>query len=490
MQPINRMPFAHAPILGIHLLWNSNFRFPQPLQAANHNFSSIADALRRVRYPCSATKEKDYVTATFDSLGLAGPLQRALKTEKHLTPTPIQVQAIPALLNGRDLLGIAETGTGKTAAFSLPILHRLSLDNASRKPGAPRALILAPTRELAGQIGDRVNAYGRHTKLNAAVIFGGVGQGHQVKALRAGIDILIATPGRLLDLCDQGHVRLNEVSVLVLDEADRMLDMGFIRDVRKIIALCGTKQRQTLLFSATMQASIGKLARDVLRDPIRVDISPVNVTVDRIEQRAYFVSKQNKRSVLAELVNDPKVGQAIVFTRTKRSADRVCRNLVQDGIVAAALHGNKAQNARVKALNGFRSGQVRVLVATDIAARGIDVPGISHVINYELPNEPESYVHRIGRTARAGAGGIALSLCESGEVPYLKAIERLMRANVETAEHPLSEERDETVHSRPNGGKAGAPSGRRRSRRRSPNAAAAAGPAKPRNGRQRRDRSL
>ena len=432
------------------------------------------------------------MTATFDLLGLAEPLQRALKAEKHINPTPIQVQAIPALLKGRDLLGIAETGTGKTAAFSLPILHRLSLDNASRKPSAPRALILAPTRELAGQIGDRVNAYGRHTKLRSAVVFGGVGQGQQIKALRAGVDILIATPGRLLDLCDQGHVRLNAVSVLVLDEADRMLDMGFIRDVRKIIALCGDKQRQTLLFSATMQASIGKLARDVLRDPIRVDISPVNVTVDRIEQRAYFVSKQNKRSVLAELVTDPKVGQAIVFTRTKRSADRVCRNLVQDGILAAALHGNKAQNARVKALNGFRSGQVRVLVATDIAARGIDVPGISHVINYELPNEPESYVHRIGRTARAGAGGTALSLCESGEVPYLQAIERLMQTNVETAEHPLSEERDETVHSRPKGSsKAGAPSGRRR--RRSPGRtsnAAAAGPAKPRNDRQRRDRSL
>jgi ATP-dependent RNA helicase RhlE len=415
------------------------------------------------------------VTPSFDSLGLAEPLRLALKAEKYLTPTPIQVQAIPILLKGKDLLGVAETGTGKTAAFALPLLNNLFLNKSEpRTPGAPRALVLAPTRELAGQIGERVNAYGRHLKLRAAVIFGGVGQGQQVNALRSGVDILIATPGRLLDLCAQRHIRLDKVSILVLDEADRMLDMGFIHDVRKIVGFC-RKERQTLLFSATMPPSIAKLAHDILRDPIRVDISPVKVTVERIEQRVYFVGANDKRAVLTDLLKGPVMGQAIVFTRTKRGADRVCRHLVQEGLVAVALHGNKAQNARVRALDGFRSGKVRVLVATDIAARGIDVPGISHVINFELPNEPESYVHRIGRTARAGAQGIALSLCDQSERPYLKAIERLMRANVDVLEHPLAVTRNAAVARDVSPRPAGRPANgrRKRSGNRRPSVAAA-----------------
>lgn len=411
---------------------------------------------------------------SFDLLGLAEPLQLALKAENYLTPTPIQVQAIPILTQGKDLLGVAETGTGKTAAFALPLLHNLFLDATPRIPNTPRALILAPTRELAGQIAERVNAYGRHLKLRSAVIFGGVGQGAQVKALRAGVDILIATPGRLLDLCSQRLVRLDKVSILVLDEADRMLDMGFIHDVRKIVALC-PKKRQTLLFSATMPPTISKLAHDILNEPVRVDISPVKVTVDRIEQRVYFVSANDKRTVLTDLVKDKATGQAIVFTRTKRGADRVCRHLVQEGVDAVALHGNKAQNARVRALDSFRSGRVRILVATDIAARGIDVPGISHVINFELPNEPESYVHRIGRTARAGAQGIALSLCDPSERAYLRAIERLMRTDVDVAEHRLAETREEAAQRQPTRTAAARPSAnkrRRRPRGRRPNGAA------------------
>jgi ATP-dependent RNA helicase RhlE len=415
------------------------------------------------------------VTSSFESLGLAEPLRRALSAENYLKPTPIQVQAIPVLAKGRDLLGVAQTGTGKTAAFALPILHRLSLTSEPRYPGAPRALILAPTRELAGQIGERVRVYGRHLNLRSTVIFGGVGQGQQVKALKAGVDILIATPGRLLDLCNQRHVRLENVSILVLDEADRMLDMGFIRDVRKIVAQC-RKERQTLLFSATMPPSISKLAHDILVNPVRVDVSPAEVTVDRVEQRVYFVGANDKRTLLADLVKGPAVGQAVIFTRTKRGADRVCRHLVQEGLAAVALHGNKAQNARVRALDGFRSGRVRLLVATDIAARGIDVPGISHVINYELPNEPESYVHRIGRTARAGAQGIAWSLCDHSERPYLKAIERLMQSSVEVAEHPLALTREPAATREAPRRPAPRPANRRRRRPRNrrPNAAATA----------------
>ncbi|HKQ56098.1 MAG TPA: DEAD/DEAH box helicase, partial [Methyloceanibacter sp.] len=304
-------------------------------------------------------------------------------------------------------------------------------------PSAPHALILAPTRELASQILERLAAYGRRLPLKSAVIFGGVNQHHQVKALKAGIDILVATPGRLLDLCQQRHVRLDQVAILVLDEADRMLDMGFIHDVRKIVALC-RRERQTLLFSATMPPPIAKLAHDILDHPARIDVAPAKIAVERIDQRVYFVGAKEKRALLEALLADQAMDRVLVFTRTKRGADRVCRSLMQAGISVAALHGNKAQNARVRALDDFRSGRVRVLVATDIAARGIDVPNISHVVNYELPNEPESYVHRIGRTARAGAGGAALSLCDASERPHLQAIERLMRAPVAVADHRLA----------------------------------------------------
>ncbi len=374
---------------------------------------------------------------SFDGLGLVEPLRLALKTERHFKPTPIQARTIPLLIQGKDLLGIAETGSGKTAAFALPVLQTLSLQRLPRLPGAPSALILAPTRELASQIGERIAAYGRGLPLRSAVIFGGVNQHHQVKALKAGIDILIATPGRLLDLCAQRHVRLDKVSILVLDEADRMLDMGFIHDVRKIVSQC-RRERQTLLFSATMPPPIARLAHDILDQPVRVDVAPVKIAVDRIDQRVFFVGTKEKRALLDGLLADRDMDRVLVFTRTKRGADRVCRNLVQSGMDAVALHGNKAQNARVRALNDFRSGRVRILVATDIAARGIDVPDISHVVNYELPNEPESYVHRIGRTARAGAGGIALSFCDHGERPYLEAIERLMRSTVTVGEHRLA----------------------------------------------------
>ena len=374
---------------------------------------------------------------TFDGLGLIEPLRLALKIERHVQPTPIQARAIPLIAEGKDLLGIAETGSGKTAAFALPILQRLSLKSRPRTPGAPHALILAPTRELASQIGERICGYGRGLSLRAAVIFGGVNQHHQVKALKAGVDILVATPGRLLDLCHQRHIRLDKVSILVLDEADRMLDMGFIHDVRKIVSLC-RGERQTLLFSATMPPQIAKLAHDILDSPARVDIAPPKIAVDRIDQRVFFVGTKEKRALLENLLVDCGMDRVLVFTRTKRGADRVCRNLVQAGIAAVALHGNKAQNARVRALNAFRSGHVRILVATDIAARGIDVPNISHVVNYDLPNEPESYVHRVGRTARAGAGGAALAFCDQNERSYLQAIERLMGSPVSVGEHPLA----------------------------------------------------
>jgi ATP-dependent RNA helicase RhlE len=376
--------------------------------------------------------------SSFDGFGLAEPLRRSLNAENHMKPTPIQAQAIPYLTQGRDLLGIAQTGTGKTAAFALPILHRLAAERRPRAAGRPHALILAPTRELACQIDERFRAYGRGLGLKSAVILGGVGQGRQVQALAAGVDILIATPGRLLDLHSQRHVSLAEVSILVLDEADRMLDMGFIRDVRKIVAAC-RKERQTLLFSATMPPDIAKLAAEILRDPVRVDVSPAKVEADRIEQRVYFVPAQAKRALLVELLADPAMDRVLVFTRTKRGADKVCRTLKQSGVMAEALHGNKAQNARVRALDAFRSGRARILVATDIAARGIDVAGISHVINYELPNEPESYVHRIGRTARAGAVGAAIAFCDPSERPYLTSIERLMRVTVPVAAHRLAQ---------------------------------------------------
>lgn len=403
------------------------------------------------------------MTITFDTLGLAEPLRLAVEAEKHINPTPIQAKAIPAALAGRDLLAVAQTGSGKTAAFTLPLLHQLAAEKSQRMPGAPRALILAPTRELASQIVERIHAYGRRLKLTTAVIFGGVPYGKQIKALNAGVDIVVATPGRLLELLGNRHLKLDRLKILVLDEADRMFDMGFIRDVRKIVRFC-PKRRQTMLFSATMPPSIAELAKEILHDAERIDVSPKTVAVERIAQQVYFVSAQDKRKLLTDLIQSPAIGQAIVFTRTKRGADRVCRSVVEAGVAAVALHGNKAQNARVRALEGFRSGKVRILVATDIAARGIDIPGISHVINYELPNEPESYVHRIGRTARAGTEGIALSFCDPTEKPYLKAIERLMRVSVDVLNHPLAQASKDEAPRRPAKGKApgSAPAKRRR----------------------------
>ncbi len=368
----------------------------------------------------------DTKTPAFDQLGLAEPLLRALAAAGYTTPTPIQAQAIPALLKGRDMLGLAQTGTGKTAAFTLPILQQLSAEKVHLAPKSARVLILAPTRELAVQIGESVKAYGRNQHLRHAVILGGVSQGPQVRALARGVDILIATPGRLMDLMNQRHVRLDKVTHMVLDEADRMLDMGFIRDVRKIVAALPAR-RQSLLFSATMPAEVAKLASEMLHNPQRVEVTPQRVTVERVEQTVYHVATPDKRPLLENLLQDETLSRVIVFTRTKHRANRVAEQLEKAGIAADAIHGNKSQNARQRALSAFRNGQARVLVATDIAARGIDVSGVTHVINYELPNEPESYVHRIGRTARAGNDGTAISFCDSSERAYLRDIERLTK---------------------------------------------------------------
>jgi ATP-dependent RNA helicase RhlE len=363
---------------------------------------------------------------SFSSLGLNEALCRALAAEGYTIPTPIQAQAIGPLLAGRDLLGIAQTGTGKTAAFGLPLLQRLATNRPAPVPKTTRALILAPTRELAIQIEEALATYGRHLGLRRAVIYGGVGQGPQVKAIARGLDILVATPGRLLDLIGQRHLRLERVEVLVLDEADRMLDMGFVRDVRKIVQLLPHK-RQSLLFSATMPADIAELARQMLKQPLRVEVTPQAITVERIAQSVHFVEAPDKRDLLVKVLRDPALARVIVFTRTKHGADRVARHLERAGVATDAIHGDKAQNARQRALTRFREGQLRVLVATDIAARGIDVDGVTHVVNFELPNVPESYVHRIGRTARAGADGAAISFCAPDEQPFLRDIERLTR---------------------------------------------------------------
>ncbi|HYD98894.1 MAG TPA: DEAD/DEAH box helicase [Alphaproteobacteria bacterium] len=366
---------------------------------------------------------------TFADLGLSAPILRAVEAENYAVPTPIQAQAIPHLLQGRDLLGCAQTGTGKTAAFALPILQRLAEAEKRPAPGTCRALVLTPTRELAAQIGESFATYGANLKLRHTVIFGGVGDMPQVQAVRPGLDIVVATPGRLLDLMQQGALRLSEIEIFVLDEADRMLDMGFIHDVRKVLKTLPAR-RQTLFFSATMPPEIAKLADSILTQPVRVEVAPVSSTAERIEQRVMFVTKADKKPLLLEVLKDSTIDRAIVFTRTKHGANKVAEGLEKAGVVAAAIHGNKSQNARTKALDGFREGSVRVLVATDIAARGIDVDGISHVINYDLPNIPESYVHRIGRTARAGRDGIAISFCDGEERAYLRDIEKLIGLKV------------------------------------------------------------
>ncbi|HMP99091.1 MAG TPA: DEAD/DEAH box helicase, partial [Cyclobacteriaceae bacterium] len=339
---------------------------------------------------------------SFENLNLIEPILRALKTEGYTKPTPIQEQAIPLVLNKKDILGCAQTGTGKTAAFAIPMIQLMT--QATRPGGAKRlirSLILTPTRELAMQIGESFANYGKHTNLKCKVIFGGVNQFSQVEALRAGIDVLIATPGRLLDLINQRHVNLNDIQYFVLDEADRMLDMGFVHDVKKIIALLPSK-RQSLFFSATMPPAIVQLADTILRNPAKVEVTPVSSTANTINQVVYFVDKGNKKHLLVDILKDKKIERALVFTRTKHGADRVAKDLTKSGINAQAIHGNKSQNARQNALNNFKSKLTRVLVATDIAARGIDIDELSHVINFELPNIPESYVHRIGRTGRAG----------------------------------------------------------------------------------------
>jgi ATP-dependent RNA helicase RhlE len=363
---------------------------------------------------------------SFENLNLIEPILKALKTEGYTNPTPIQEQSIPIILERKDLLGCAQTGTGKTAAFAIPILQILEGGKIYDKgPKAIKCLILTPTRELAIQIGESFSAYGKHTGLKHSVIFGGVSQGSQVSALKAGIDILIATPGRLLDLINQKFVHLHHLKIFVLDEADRMLDMGFIHDVKKIITKIPQK-RQTLFFSATMPQEIQKLANTILVDPVKVEVTPPSSTADTIDQSIFFVEKGDKKKLLIHLLNDKAIKSALIFTRTKHGADKITKDLIKAGIKTEAIHGNKSQNARQKALSNFKNGQIKALIATDIAARGIDIDELSHVINYELPNIPETYVHRIGRTGRAGSSGIALSFCDEEEMEYLKDIQKLI----------------------------------------------------------------
>lgn len=364
----------------------------------------------------------------FDQLGLSQPLLRAVKAEGYDTPTPIQVQSIPIVLEGKDLMGCAQTGTGKTAAFGLPILQLLD-GRPAATPRRIRCLVLTPTRELALQIGESFTAYGKYTNLRNTVIFGGVGQKAQTDILSRGIDILVATPGRLLDLMQQGYVSLSHIEIFVLDEADRMLDMGFVHDVRRVLAKLPAK-RQSLFFSATMAPEIVKLASGILTDPSHVAVTPIATTAETVQQSVYFVEKNNKKYLLIDLLQNPEIESALVFTRTKHGANKLCQDLVKAGIHAEAIHGNKSQQARVRALQGFKNRTLRVLVATDIAARGIDIDELSHVINYELPNIPESYVHRIGRTGRAGASGTAISFCDSEERAYLRDIQKLIRREV------------------------------------------------------------
>jgi ATP-dependent RNA helicase RhlE len=374
-------------------------------------------------------KDFDVTNQTFQDLGIAEPLLRVLVAENYTQPTPIQTQTIPLIMAGKDVLGIAQTGTGKTAAFGLPLLQKLAQNRKPAVPQSARALILAPTRELAIQIDKSLKTYGAHYGLKSAVILGGISQHSQVMATRNGVDIIVATPGRLLDLHKQRLIRLDKVETLIVDEADRMLDMGFIRDVRKIVAAI-PRARQSMLFSATMPGDVMHLAHEMLRDPVRIDVAPTTITADRIEQRVFFVDMQEKRTLLNNLLHDPAMARVIVFTRTKHGANKVQEHLAKSGFVAEAIHGNKSQNARQRALEQFRTGKARVLVATDIAARGIDIDGISHVVNFELPNEAESYVHRIGRTARAGAEGIAISFCDPSERGYLRDIEKLVKCKL------------------------------------------------------------
>jgi Superfamily II DNA and RNA helicases len=377
----------------------------------------------------------------FEKLNLIMPIQEALKAEGYTKPTAIQQQAIPPILEGRDLVGCAQTGTGKTAAFAIPILQKLASEKReSASPRRIKALILTPTRELAIQIGESFSTYGQNLGLKTLVIYGGVGQKPQTDALKAGIDILVATPGRLIDLVNQKFINLHHVQFFVLDEADRMLDMGMVNDVKRIINFL-PQRRQNMLFSATMPSEITKLVDSLLTDPVKVSVTPVSSTVDIIEQTAYFVEKKNKKLLLIHLLKDKSIESALVFSRTKHGADTIVRNLVKSGTDAQAIHGSKSQGARQQALNNFKERKTRVLVATDIAARGIDIIELSHVINYDLPEVPETYVHRIGRTGRAGLGGIALSFCDEEEKPLLKDIEKLINKKIPIADgHPYQPE--------------------------------------------------
>jgi len=381
--------------------------------------------------PLNRSLRKD--EAKLDLKGVFGtlipPLKQAISDAGYITPTPIQERAIPHLLEGRDMLGCAQTGTGKTAAFMLPILQYLTQHPKRPGPGKSRVLVLTPTRELAAQIGESISIYGRYSRVSHTVIYGGVGQQPQVTRLKKGRDVVVATPGRLLDLMGQRHVTLNEIEIFVLDEADRMLDMGFINDIRRVIEKL-PKKRQTLFFSATMSPPVVALAQTLVRDPVKISIDPEKPTVEKIVQKILFVEKKNKNPLLISLLEDPRMDKVIVFTRMKHMASKVAGKLNKAGISATAIHGDKSQSARIKALAGFKNGKMRVLVATDVAARGIDVDNISHVINYDMPNEPEMYVHRIGRTARAGLEGTAISFCSVEERGQLDAIEELIHGRV------------------------------------------------------------
>jgi ATP-dependent RNA helicase RhlE len=410
----------------------------------------VSDTTRDPRLlPCAAAApfriQKDLALTSFHEFGLAEPITRALAEENYTTPTPIQTKTIPVVSAGRDVIGIAQTGTGKTAAFALPILHRLSASPKRAERKSCRVLVLSPTRELSGQILDSFRAYGRHLRISSALAIGGVPMGRQVRSLLDGVDVLVATPGRLLDLVQSNALRLGTVEYLVLDEADRMLDMGFINDIRKIVAKLPA-ERQTMLFSATMPHAIAELAERMLRDPVKLAATPSATTVELIEQRLIRVDRGGKAAVLVDVLRQEPVDRALVFTRTKHGADRLVRALGKSGVAAEAIHGNKSQNQRERVLAAFRDGKVRILIATDIAARGIDVDGISHVINFDLPHVPETYVHRIGRTARAGASGTAISLCDADDTPLLRDIEKLIRKAIPATDRrgaPRSETRNE-----------------------------------------------
>jgi ATP-dependent RNA helicase RhlE len=389
---------------------------------------------------------------TFESLGLSNALVKAVEKKGYTEPSPIQEKAIPLILEGKDVLASAQTGTGKTAGFTLPMLHRLVAENKwKRRP--IRALVLTPTRELAAQVYDNVREYSEYLDIKSMVIFGGVNQKPQIRALRSGVDVLVATPGRLLDLQSQGVLSLGKIEFLVLDEADRMLDMGFLRDIKKILDLV-PKERQTLLFSATFSREIKSFASSILRNPVAVEAAPENTTAEKVIQKVYRVDKEKKTELVIKLIADGKWKQVLVFTRTKHGANRLTEKMNKNGITAAAIHGNKSQNARTKALEGFKTNKVRVLVATDIAARGLDIPLLPHVINFELPNIPEDYVHRIGRTGRAGASGEAISLVCGEEREYLKSIEKLLGEKMSADSIDGYEPSKEDLESQPIKGKA------------------------------------